>query len=252
MKRFISGGFITNNDLIENSNCNNNDIDIDKLREKEKEQEDEGFNISNFYKTSTFSLNAKLPERLLKRLPEISKQHSEIIDNNLNLSKTTTNIITTTTTTTTTTEITKKNSFYCCECESEIFNTEKIEHESSTTHILCVRTKEGFVPKRYVSSSLPLNVGYNILSKNMNWCDGEGLGKNNEGKINPIKVEKKNNKLGLGVTTKNNNQVLNYNNNKNNKNNKNNNNIGNYQNKKKKKKLKEINKNRETYIKELL
>ncbi|EAL63813.1 hypothetical protein DDB_G0287223 [Dictyostelium discoideum AX4] len=39
----------------------------------------------------------------------------------------------------------------------------------------------------------------------MNWSDGEGLGKDNQSKINPIKVEKKNNKLGLGKINKNNN-----------------------------------------------
>ncbi|KAM9991595.1 hypothetical protein ACTFIZ_005008 [Dictyostelium cf. discoideum] len=191
MKRFISGGYITNEDLFENNFDNN--IDIGKLKEEE-----EGFNISNFYKTSTSSLNTKLPERLLKRLPEISKQQPLLIDNNIGaseeLSKTTRKITTTTTTTTTT----KVNSFYCNQCESEIFNTEKIEHQSSTTHILCERTKEGFVSKRFKSSSLPLSVGYKIISKKMNWSDGEGLGKDNQGKINPIKVEKKNNKLGLG------------------------------------------------------
>ncbi|KAM9975868.1 hypothetical protein ACTFIW_013260 [Dictyostelium discoideum] len=245
MKRFISGGYITNEDLFENNFDNN--IDIDKLK---KEKEEEGFNISNFYKTSTSSLNTKLPERLLKRLPEISKQQPLLIDNNIGsseeLSKTTEKIITTTTTTT---NITKVKSFYCDQCESEIFNTEKIEHQSSTTHILCERTKEGFVSKRFISSSLPLNVGYKIITKKMNWSDGEGLGKDNQGKINPIKVEKKNNKLGLGKINNNNNNSKNniqiFGKEKNTKN-------GIYENKKNLKKLKEITKKREMYIKELL
>ncbi|KAM9969198.1 hypothetical protein ACTFIR_001025 [Dictyostelium discoideum] len=43
-----------------------------------------------------------------------------------------------------------------------------------------------------------------LLLKKMNWSDGEGLGKDNQGKINPIKVEKKNNKLGLGKLINNN------------------------------------------------
>ncbi|KAN0030039.1 hypothetical protein ACTA71_008183 [Dictyostelium dimigraforme] len=185
MKRFVSGGFITNEDLLENNCGNGNDIDFDKLKEKKKKEED-GFNISNFYKTSTSSLITKLPERLLKRLPEISKQ-PELIDDS-DLLKIT--------------ETSSTSSFYCNECECEIFNTKKIEHESSTTHILCKRTKDGFVSKRFVSSSLPSNIGYQIITKNMNWSDGQGLGKDSQGKINPIKVEKKNNKLGLVVFIK--------------------------------------------------
>ncbi|EGC34075.1 hypothetical protein DICPUDRAFT_153778 [Dictyostelium purpureum] len=166
MKRFISGGYYNSNFDV---NSDSNDKQLDNNNNKKGEE------VSNFYKDSINENLTKLPARLSKRLkPTKTTSETSPTDSNIG-----------------------NENFYCEICESKIENTNRTQHETSITHILSARTKDNFKPARYSSSKLKDNIGYKILLEK-GWNDGEGLGIDNQGLINPIENKKKLNKSGVG------------------------------------------------------
>jgi len=89
-------------------------------------------------------------------------------------------------------------SYFCDICNIDVLVKDKIEHTCSTSHQLNrnkghqddISKKFYFIPKG--------NPGYQMLLRN-GWNE-KGLGKNEEGSLDPIQTRIKNDRLGIGVT----------------------------------------------------
>merc|ERR1712137_354744 len=88
---------------------------------------------------------------------------------------------------------------FCELCEVDVPISQMVEHTCSLGHQLARnRSRADLVPAR--GYLIPRgNPGYQLLLKN-GWNEERGLGRNEEGTVNPIKTRLKNDRLGVGVT----------------------------------------------------
>jgi len=179
MKRFLSGGVL---DL-------NKDFDDGDKQDQQDEIDDNsvlelGKQVSDFYKKSIE--NSSTVQPIYYRNKKNFKDNNN--NNNNNSNKTTVD---------SNDNDENSTSFYCKECEMDIKNSSFINHITSTIHNLSVREKSNYKPtKQY---KIPKsNAGYRIMKTSLGWKEDQGLGRDNQGILDPIKVEKKNDKLGIG------------------------------------------------------
>lgn len=93
-----------------------------------------------------------------------------------------------------TTEMCKPEAFVCETCQTTIHSCSPQEHIRTTLHLLNSRTEP---PEKmyYITSS---NVGYRLL-KRYGWKESDGIGKDNQGDLDPVKIERRMDRRGIGV-----------------------------------------------------
>ncbi|KAF2077062.1 hypothetical protein CYY_001629 [Polysphondylium violaceum] len=163
MKRFLSGGTL---DL-------NQDTDHQCEQQVDDGRVDLGKQVSDFYRKSVEHSSTVQP--LYYRNKQCYVDQSTTAGDDSNNSN---------------------KSFYCPECEIDVTSS-YVEHITSTIHNVSVREKANFKPKKYYHISSQ-NVGYKMLKDSYGWTEEQGLGRDNQGVLDPIKVVKKNDKLGVG------------------------------------------------------